>query len=327
MTFMAFCFNFILVESLYVSMGFGLYINSRVEVEGWDLKLLFQKFSNSRTKSRGVRATAKTMLLVFFVLFGLFGMNPLAVYSDDLYFDETAAAESIDDDQLVPVNYFPDNFPVPSAESLDKLQEVLASPDFGTEKESWYIKFRKTWEPQETPEINFEPWMDNLKNAFGFILRLLVVLVILTSLGFVFYRFWKSYRNSPSGKMPRKTGKVYANPVQTRDSPESLFAMSEDFFRDGFIREAWAACLAGCTALFSRRYGITFPAGTTEYGCLERVHTSLPGEELRFSGLVHTWIHLAYGGRIPDSEAFNEALSYGRSLLRGPDLIGDHDEP
>ena len=45
--FAAFCFNFILVESIYVCMGFGLYINSRVEMEGWDLQLLFQKFAGS----------------------------------------------------------------------------------------------------------------------------------------------------------------------------------------------------------------------------------------------------------------------------------------
>jgi len=43
--FITFCFNYILVESLYVCMGFGLYINSRVELEGWDLQLLFGKFA------------------------------------------------------------------------------------------------------------------------------------------------------------------------------------------------------------------------------------------------------------------------------------------
>jgi len=48
--FAAFCFNYILVGSLYVCMGFGLYINSRVEVEGWDLQLLFQKFAGSSEK-------------------------------------------------------------------------------------------------------------------------------------------------------------------------------------------------------------------------------------------------------------------------------------
>jgi hypothetical protein len=42
-----YCFNFIIAESLYVCMGFGLYINSRVEVEGWDIQLMFAQFTKS----------------------------------------------------------------------------------------------------------------------------------------------------------------------------------------------------------------------------------------------------------------------------------------
>ncbi|MDR2095615.1 MAG: hypothetical protein LBP76_08875 [Treponema sp.] len=42
-----YCFNFIIAESLYVCMGFGLYINSRVEVEGWDIQLMFANFTQS----------------------------------------------------------------------------------------------------------------------------------------------------------------------------------------------------------------------------------------------------------------------------------------
>jgi hypothetical protein len=40
--FWAYCCNYAAVESLYGCMGFGLYINSRIEVEGWDLELLFR---------------------------------------------------------------------------------------------------------------------------------------------------------------------------------------------------------------------------------------------------------------------------------------------
>jgi hypothetical protein len=42
-----YCLNFIITESLYVCMGFGLYINSRVEVEGWDIQLMFANFTKS----------------------------------------------------------------------------------------------------------------------------------------------------------------------------------------------------------------------------------------------------------------------------------------
>ncbi|MCL2230548.1 MAG: hypothetical protein FWC01_05580 [Treponema sp.] len=40
--FAGWCFNMILIETVYVCMGFTLYINSRVAVEGWDLEIAFK---------------------------------------------------------------------------------------------------------------------------------------------------------------------------------------------------------------------------------------------------------------------------------------------
>jgi len=39
------CFNYMLVETLYVCMGFSLYINSRINVEGWDMEIMFRNFA------------------------------------------------------------------------------------------------------------------------------------------------------------------------------------------------------------------------------------------------------------------------------------------
>ncbi|MBN2509190.1 MAG: hypothetical protein JXB03_02895, partial [Spirochaetales bacterium] len=45
--FTGFCINTIIIEGLYVAMGFAVYINARVEVEGWDLQFLFQKLASA----------------------------------------------------------------------------------------------------------------------------------------------------------------------------------------------------------------------------------------------------------------------------------------
>jgi hypothetical protein len=42
---LAYAVNYIFLEGLYVCMGFGIYINSRVKVEGWDIQLLFRNFA------------------------------------------------------------------------------------------------------------------------------------------------------------------------------------------------------------------------------------------------------------------------------------------
>jgi len=42
--FAAWCFNLIFIETIYVCMGFTLYINSRVAIEGWDIEVAFRGF-------------------------------------------------------------------------------------------------------------------------------------------------------------------------------------------------------------------------------------------------------------------------------------------
>ncbi|MCL2793533.1 MAG: hypothetical protein FWD87_10650 [Spirochaetaceae bacterium] len=55
LVFLMVCLNFILIETLYVCMGFGIYINSRVEVEGWDIQLLLQNFEKQKKQKPGSR--------------------------------------------------------------------------------------------------------------------------------------------------------------------------------------------------------------------------------------------------------------------------------
>jgi hypothetical protein len=57
--FAAYCLNYILIESLTVCMGFGIYINSRVEVEGWDIEILLRQFAASGPQRPGP-ASGKT---------------------------------------------------------------------------------------------------------------------------------------------------------------------------------------------------------------------------------------------------------------------------
>jgi len=333
--FAAYCLNFILVESLYVCMGFGLYINSRVEIEGWDLQLLFQKFAALAPVPEKVPAaeimqnsapaasrTGITIILFLCLLLGrLFAPALPAVYADTR---EIAASSSIasdsspesDDSFAESDEYFPPDFPVPDTESLENLKTVLSSPDFGGEKETWGIRFKHAPGRPEVPDGNLGRWVELVRRVFGFILRFAVVLVIAGFVFFSLYWFWKHRRKGVFRF--RSGGKSYANPLISPESPESLFARAEASFGRGNFREAWAACLAGCIGAYSVYRSLSFPVDTTEYGCLELVRRALPGEAGGFDSIVQTWILFAYGGREPDPDAFNTALAYGRSIREIP---------
>jgi hypothetical protein len=310
--FAAFCLNYILVESLYVCMGFGLYINSRVELEGWDLQLLFQKFagvdapaSHTGASSKVSATNIKALLLLCFFLVGLF--IPMA----------PAAAEDA-------VEYLPENFPFASAESLKKLEEILASEDFGGEKEGWEIRL-KPREGRETQTTDLAPWIKKIGYTFSFILRFFVILTSIGFLVFALYRLWKFRRNLFQWKswVRRKRHtwnslqiNSFRNSLTSSESPESLFAMAEDFFCRDLPLEAWAACLAGYIGSFARYRSLSFPIDATEYDCLKLVRSALPEEDEGFGEFVRNWISFAYGGRIPVPGTFERVLAYGRSLAK-----------
>jgi len=295
--FAAFCFNYILVETLYVCMGFGLYINSRVEVEGWDLELLFKKFARHK----------KIVLLIC-----LFVALPFFTYAES-----TSA--------------FPDDFSVaydPSAEpagrgsppvkAIHDLREILASPDFGGEREGWAIRF-KDRDYEELPDVDFGEGFEKIRSLFGFLLRLFVVLAILGFAVFVCYWLIRNRRQILRGKLFAQRSFRFAKgrqPEMSRESTELLFLKAENFFRNGNLREAWAACFSGCLGAYSLSCSIAFPADATEYDCLGLVREA-DSTECGFDEIVQNWILFAYGSRPPDKSAFEKALAHGRSLLEG----------
>jgi len=319
--FAAFCLNYILVESLYVCMGFGLYINSRIEVEGWDLQLLFQKFAGKKMPAQGI----KTALMICLLVTGMF--LPLPLSADQIgnaAKAESVAEESADEaavaEEFIPVEFFPPALSTAPEESLDLLNEILASPDFGYEKEGWRIKFKYSREPQEVPEIELSPWFERIRHLFGIMLRFIVVLVIAATLGFAFYWVWKFSREGNFRRFGKNSGqKMYQNPLLSSKSPEYLFSKAEEFFSQGLLLEAWAACLSGCLGSYAEHHSISFPADATEYDCLNLVNNATEaalstGAEDQFGNLIQNWIFFAYGSRTPAEGAFEKALVFGRSI-------------
>jgi hypothetical protein len=271
--FAAWCFNVMLVESMYVCMGFGLYINSRVEIEGWDLEIVFRKIAE---KAKSVSALA-VFACIFFLLF------PLKGGAEDL-----------------------SNGGVP----LVPLEEILESKDFGGEKDSWGIRWKNKNET-ETEIISVAPWVKNIKQIFGSVLRFVLVAVIAALAVLMFFYTRKNY--FPGRVRKRKYRGLAA--VSSVESAETLFEKAFAFRREGRTREAWAACLAGTLSAFSEYRGLEFPGDATEYDCLSLVKKS-GLDAASFSGLVENWIGLAYAGKNPAEGAFERAAAFGRSIAR-----------
>jgi hypothetical protein len=278
--FWAYGVNYMFAESLYVCMGFGLYVNSRVEVEGWDIQLLFQDFVKKR-KAPGI---VLALILGFFVPLRGFAETPVPAWA---------------------------------------LEEVLASPDFGGEEESWGIRLRGGDKRAELPRAGpFRAEEGKERVARG--LRLFLAAAAAGLAGFFLFRLRGFVRkNNPGGK-PGSPG------IPAGESPETLLARARNRYARGELRAAWAACLAAALGACESR-GWAFPREATEYECLALVRSREGGRESRIAGgfafLVENWTALAYGGAAPRAGAFESALDFCQSLLGGPPRggpAGDH---
>jgi hypothetical protein len=284
----AYCFNYILVESMYVCMGFGLYINSRVEMEGWDIRLLFQKF----TSKPAVKGAA--LFLGF-----MFMLTPLSLSAEE----EEPVPE--------PKVYFPETFTPLEDVPWESLNEILESDEFGSVKEGWEIQLKDKKNIRRDRDINFSPWLEQLKQMFAAVLRTLIVLAIAGFGAFAFIRLYQMRRSFPGGK--KKDGVFYSSLV-SGESPEKFFEKAAAWYDRGSVREAWAACLCGTIAAYTRYRSLSFPRDATEYDCLDLVRTCFGPDTGGFRDLVKNWVLLAYGGQIPGEGSFEKALEFGRSL-------------
>jgi hypothetical protein len=329
--FAAYCLNYILIESLTVAMGFGIYINSRIEAEGWDLEILLRQFAESHAKppilppdkrpdgppdSRKVPpvpldpAGAPLLLCLVLILF------PPGGYA------ETPEAAGMPGKVLF--GSFEEIFNGKDGETPEEiLGEVLSSPDFGETREGWGIRFKRQ-EYGPLPEYPLPRRIGLIKQGFAYVLKFCLILALGGAVVFIFLRRQKFPREPalPKDRVSR------TSPTPPPDDPRVLLARAELCQKQDRYREAWALCFGGAIAAYNRYRGIPFPPGATEYECLALVRAAAEtspaartgsGEAGDFAALVFCRVSLAYGGRVPDPEAFENSLAFCRSLLPSGD--------
>lgn len=273
------CFNYILVESLYVCMGFGVYLNSRFEAEGWDIEILLRGLAE-KARKRARTAAA----LVFLAVLGI--AAPVQTFAET---GESGAA----------------------AVPLETLDTVLASPDFGGERESWGIRWKNPREPREI-DFGIAPWVQTIRQAFALALRIFLgILAAAFGIFLVFQaRKWRGTKPFSQTRRPAASAAV----AEAAD-PAVLLAQARHFFNSGEQRAAWAWCIAALIRAWSRYRGQEFPPSATEFEWVEltgksiAAHNGAEDEQRRFTSAVRHWVLCAYGGRIPPEGSFEAAAA------------------
>jgi len=267
----AWCMNYMLVESIYVCMGFNLYINARVGVEGWDIEIKFRDLTKKITDK--IKNGALAAIVILFILL------PAKSYAEESSGD-------------VPI---------------ETLQRILESPDFGGEKDAWGIRFKNTPKAGKTPDFR----SDTLQRIFAHSLQVILIIFILCAFVFIFIYIrkyhWKTKgdKEKTAGHIINK--KLRDDPKELLEKAKIFNEQGKTRLAWGYCTAAAIQFLSLYHGVLfppnATENDCAQIINTDNSGDITRFSDD-------FKKLINHWIYLAYAGINPPNGSFKEAVNF-----------------
>jgi len=248
-----------LVTPFIVGGGFGLYLNARTRLEGWDVELAFRRMRNRLQHSLPTRVAVL-----------LAGCGLLACL------DEGRAEER---------------------RPPEVMEEVLADPDFEIHKAKMY-RWNETEEKEDgsfsLPQLDL-PLLGGLGQVVSWIilgcLGAFVLYLILRALV-------SSGGPVPSRVGPKRppVKTVMGLNVEETKLPRDVVAAARELWRRGDHEAATKLLYRGAISWLVTRGGVSILESDTEVDCVRRVERERRGQADYFAQLTRVWVMTAYGG-------------------------------
>ena len=267
-----------LVEPFYVTAGFALYLNRRTILEGWDIEVQLRRLEER------LRAVAKAAVLLLAIAAGAAAM---------IGGSQPALAQQ--------------NERSPQKEIV----EVLASPDFGSEREVKRWRYTGKLDPSENkPQTFSESWLNlirfisDISQGLIWVLAIVAILLILYALR----RFLPEPRLLKRAYRPPDT--LFGLDVAPESLPDDVAAAATAAARAGRPREALSLLYRGALSALVHRYEVALLAGYTEGDCVRAAGRSLPDAGVvYFRQLVGAWQAVAYAAQTPSTVGVEQLCS------------------
>lgn len=278
-----------LLEPFYVGSGFGLYLNRRTQIEGWDIELVFRRLRARLLAAGGALAIAAVALLA-----------PAPSHAME------RCPRPADDAAALQRAFGPDwRDPADFRRAVDR----------AFEDERLHPRRQvTTWTPRHPsarPEAQPPRWLAAVARAFaaigeGVLWLLAAALVLALALT---ARWWWPWLRGLQGDAPREAAPVResaaAAPVPL---PADVVAHARRLWAQGQGREALALVYRAAVEAMVAATGRVLPPGATEAQCL-RASQALPdGARRTFAAVVRQWQYAAYAERLPADAAFDTTL-------------------
>jgi len=295
-----------LVSPFYVVSGFALYINRRIELEGWDIEIRFrhltQRIENSRSSLSGRKIAG---LLV-----------PLVLCVSAICFMPKAIAQDANDEATLTAE---------AQAAKAQIIEVLSGEDFNRTEIDKGWRFKKTTD-EETGEETY--WffdvladiLDFIGPVFEFIANIFRVVPILVWIGvglliaYVIYYFRDALatvgRRRPSEETVTTPDILFGLDLRKESLPDDVPSEVAALWRQGKHREAVGLLYRATLSGLIHQYSFEYFDGYTEQESASIVRAKGSGPLSQYvQALTAVWQSIAYAHRLPADQQVTDLCS------------------
>lgn len=298
-----------LVEPFYVGAGFGLYLNRRVQLEGWDIELAFRRLA-----SRLAQPLAAALLVATVVLHAPAASADDAPAKTPAAQDEAATADSptAAEKKAKPLaEIFGDEYRQDDGKFVAAVKRAYLGDDLNPKQKigQWKPRLQDKSEHGTKPKTS-----STMANAFGEMVAfaakfgLWIVIAGLLLVLLLNVRRWLPWVTAVRARR-RAPDAIEVHEIETAAAmPDDVANAVRALWERGRAREALSLLYRAAVSRLADRLGAPLPPGATEAECLRQARKL--GEDAYaslFARIVRCWQAAAYAQRLP-AEPDVEAL-------------------
>jgi hypothetical protein len=271
-----------LVSPLCVAAGFGLYLNSRTKLEGWDIEIAFRKLAGRMAAAGG-------------------GLAPLLIVLSGMGIHDAVAATA-------------------SAEweAGREIAEILAKPEFKIYTRTEYRpvapeKMPEEWHPPDW--FHWEGWFPGFSVGLNgvTVAQGLMWLLVALAVGIVLVllvKWMATWRGTGLRADPRKPAVTTVMGMNVRQDslPRDILAAVRKLLEAGQFEAGMALLYRGALSWLIHQEHVPIQESDTERDCVNRVRTLDAGGAPYFEDLTRVWSAAAYGSRRAGREEIERLL-------------------
>lgn len=307
-----------IVEPFFVGAGFGLYLNRRMQLEGWDIELAFRRMA-----ARLARPLAAAALLL---LAAMAAPLPASAQQCTRPPDEQRSSAP---SPLVPLpdylhdpardwelrttlpELFGDAYRDDGALFAAAVGQVYRGEDLSPKVEVSFWRRRVPIKADKADDLT-PGWVKATSQVFAFIAKYGLWILVVALLGILLanHRRWLPWiadRIAP-GRM--------LDAVETRGDdrseslPDDVVAAVRELLQGGRVRDALSLLYRAGVQRLAAQFDIALPPGATESDCLRRARDLRDRRYAAlFERIVRSWQGAAYAQRPPSTAAVEALLS------------------